>query len=116
MNEKLSPVLKTLKEDIHIIGSYMKEFSNHVIEQEISEYPVYVAFLDGTKLGKPFFTREGHKLHWNYNVTILEEFVSKKVVERDKVDEFMNSFGDPLERACILVLMEEEGGFVFVDY
>lgn len=112
----LSPLLQTLENDIHIIGTYMREFSRHVIGQEISEYPIYIAHQEGVALGKPFMTKDQHKLNWNFNVSVLEEFVTKKVVEREKVEEFMSTFGDPEERACIFVVVEDEASFVFVDY
>ena len=113
----ISPVLKSLQEDFEIIGSYVQAISTEVIMDETSEYPIYVAFRDGdSSLGKPFFRKEEHKLNWNYNASILEEFVQKKVVLRDKVEEFMNLYGDPMERACVLILLEEEGGFLFVPF
>ena len=118
MEEKqpMSPLLQTLENDIQVIGTYMREFSRHVISQEISEYPVYVAHQEGVALGKPFMTKDQHKLNWNYNVTVLEEFVTKKVVEREKVEDFMSTFGNPEERACVFVVLPTEASFVFVDY
>lgn len=112
----LSPMLQTLENDIQVIGTYMREFSKHVISEEISAYPVYIAHQEGVALGKPFMTKDQHKLNWNYNVTVLEEFVNKKVVEKEKVEEFMSTFGEPEERACIFVVLPNEASFIFVNY
>jgi hypothetical protein len=38
------------------------------------------------------------------------------VVLEDKLDTFMETFGDPEERACIFIVLPAEGGFVFVPY
>lgn len=113
---KMSPILRSLNEDLQVIGPFLKEFSKHVILDGISEYPVYIASFEPSNLGKPFFDRLQHKLNWYYNASILEEFVNKKVVTREKVDEFMSTFGDPEERACILILLEDEASFLFIPY
>ena len=111
-----NPALEAIRNDIRIIGPMMRAFSQHVIEEEISEFPVYVAFQDAVNLGKPFLRKENDHLNWHYNVSILEEFVKRGVVDKDKLDEFLETFGDPEERACIFVVLPEQGGFVFVPY
>ena len=111
-----NPALEAIRNDIRIIGPTMRAFSMHVIEEEISEYPVYVAYQDMVSLGKPFLSKENDHLNWHYNVSILEEFVKRGVVDKDKLDDFLETFGDPEERACIFVVLPEQGGFVFVPY
>jgi hypothetical protein len=60
-------------------------------------------------------SKEKDHLNWNYNVSILEEFVKRGVVKEDKLEDFLETFGDPEERACIFVVScPTEGGFVFV--
>lgn len=112
----VTPLLQTLENDIRIIGSYMREFSSHVIGKGISEYPIYVAHQDGVGLGKSFMTIEQHKLNWNYNVSVLEEFVSKGVMEKERVDDFRRTYGDAGERACVFMVLPKEASFIFVDY
>ncbi len=111
-----NPALEAIRNDIRIIGPTMRAFSMHVIEEEISEYPVYVAYQDMVSIGKPFLRKENDHLNWHYNVSILEEFVKRGVVDKDKLDDFLETFGDPEERACIFVVLPEQGGFVFVPY
>jgi hypothetical protein len=111
-----NPALEAIRSDIRIIGPMMRAFSLHVIEEEISQFPVYVAFQDAVSIGKSFLTKENDHLNWHYNVSILEEFVKRGVVEKDKLEDFIDTFGDPEERACIFVVLPEEGGFVFVPY
>jgi hypothetical protein len=111
-----NPALEAIRNDIRIIGPTMRAFSMHVIQEEISEFPVYVAYQDAVSIGKPFLSKENDHLNWHYNVSILEEFVKRGVVEKDKVDDFIDTFGDPEERACIFVVLPEQGGFVFVPY
>ncbi|MEM0995858.1 MAG: hypothetical protein AAGN35_02215 [Bacteroidota bacterium] len=115
-SEKQNPVLDSIRNDVRIVGTFMRDLTMHVINEEISNFPVYVAFQGEISIGKPMFSMETHHLNWNYNASILEEFVKRGVVVEDKVEEFMETFGDPEERACIFVVTQEAGGFVFVPY
>ncbi|MFN8397533.1 MAG: hypothetical protein U0176_23125 [Bacteroidia bacterium] len=108
--------LEAIRNDLRIIGSTMRSFSMHVINEEISQFPVYIASQDDVSIGKPFLTKEKDHLNWNYNVSILEEFVKRGVVTEEKLEDFIETFGDPEERACIFVVLPAEGGFVFVPY
>lgn len=111
-----NPALEAIRSDMRIIGPTMRAFSIHVINEEISEFPVYIAYQEAVSLGKPFLTKEKDHLNWHYNVSILEEFVKRGVVKEDKLEDFLETFGDPEERACIFVVLPAEGGFVFVPY
>ncbi len=114
--EQESLALKAIRNDLAIVGKTMREFSAHVINEDISRFPVYVAFQDPVAIGKPFLTKEKDNLNWNYNVTILEDFIKRGVVVENKVEEFIQTFGDPEQRACIFIVLPAEGGFVFVPY
>ena len=116
-NENLSPALHALRNDLSLIGSYMKDFSAHVLNNGISKYPLYIAFQsDELPLGKPFFDRERHQLNWNFNASVLEEFVKKEIVSRDRLDAFRETYGDPTERACIFVFLPDQQGFIFYPF
>lgn len=111
-----NPALDAIRNDLRIIGPTMRTFSQHVINEEISQFPVYIAFQDVVSIGKTFLTKENDHLNWHYNVSILEEFVKRGVVSEEKLEDFLETFGDPEERACIFVVLPEQGGFVFVPY
>lgn len=108
--------LDAIRNDLRIIGSTMRSFSMHVINEDISQFPVYIASQDEVSIGKPFLSKEKDHLNWNYNVSILEEFVKRGVVSEEKLEDFLETFGDPEERACIFVVLPDQGGFVFVPY
>lgn len=111
-----NPVLEGIRNDVRVMGTFMRDLSMHVINEEISQFPVYVAYTGDINIGRPFFNLEKHHLNWNYNASILEEFIKRGVVQEDKVEHFQETYGDPEERACIFVVTQEAGGFVFVPY
>lgn len=116
MAEQQNFLLQSIYNDVRLIGEMMKEFSRHVISNDVSKYPVYAASKSEMSLGKPFLTMPRHGLNWNYNASVLEEFVKKEIVKMDKLEEFREAFGDPEERACIFVIAPDEMGFIFVPY
>jgi len=114
MESRIFPALQLLHDDFQVIGSFVREFSGHVIADEISEYPVYVAFQDHSPFGKPFLNSQEHKLNWNYNASVLEEFVRSGLIPKERVEDFTSTFADPLEKACVFLIAEAEASFVFV--
>lgn len=114
--QPISPVLESLRTDVRIVGEVMQQFSMHVINEEISSFPIYIAFQGEVAMGRPFLKMDTHQLNWNYNVSFLEEFVKRGAIRRDRVEQFKETYGDPEERVCIFVVTELEGGFVFIPF
>ena len=51
-----NPLLESIATDVRIVGSFMRELSMHVINEEISHFPVYVAYKEEINIGKPMFS------------------------------------------------------------
>ena len=115
MTEK-DPILESIQNDVAEIGDQLREIASRVIEEGISEYPVFVAAHQWVDLGRPIFDRDAVQVNWFFFASILEEFVQKKIVLQDKLRAFQRTFGDPMETACIFVITESEARFVFVPY
>ncbi|WNJ21088.1 hypothetical protein [Pontibacter sp. G13] len=109
-------VLESVQNDVAQVGETLKMIAQRVISEGISDYPVFIASQTLVDMGKPIFDRDSIALNWFFNASILEEFVSRQVVTSENVQKFKEAFGDPAEKACIFVLTEEVGQFVFVPY
>lgn len=116
LTEKSEKLLQTIREDLKIIGVNMKEFSRQVIEQGISDYPIYIAYRNQCGLGKPFARNDVSGLRWNYNASVLEEFISRNIIAEDKVDDFRSAYSDALEKVCIFLLTDEGGNIIFLPF
>ena len=112
----LSPILESLQNDVAEIGPTLRQIVQTVINESISEYPVFVAAQEMVELGKPIFDREEVHLNWFFNASILEDFQRKGIVQGERLLAFKRTYGDPLERACIFVVTPEVAQFVFVPY
>lgn len=117
MNPELNPtVLESIQNDVAQVGDSLRMIAQRVIEEGISEYPVFIAAQEWVDLGKPIFDRDSVQLNWFFNASILEDFVRKNIVTADRVKDFQRAFGDPNERACIFVITPEVQQFIFVPY
>lgn len=117
MAEVSELILESIRNDVAQIGPQLKVISQRVIDEAISEYPIYVASQEVIDIGRAIFDRDSIDLNWFFTATILEDFVHRGLINRTKLREFQNTFGDPKETACIFVITETgEGHFVFVSY
>ncbi len=115
-NSQSEELLASLREDFKEISQNMKEFSLMVISEGISSFPTYVAYDLECGIGKPFARKEFSDLNWNYNASVLEEFVTKGIISEEKVADFMNAYSDPQEKACILLLLDKGANLVFIPF
>ena len=115
-SNQVNPLLASIRNDIRLMGQILRQFSETVVKERISQYPIYVAHNGDMAIGRPFLDRSLYHTNWWYNASHLEEFVKKGLVEKEKVADFRATYGDPEERACIFLASAEGGGFVFVPY
>lgn len=111
-----NPVLEALQNDVRIYADTIKEIANEIMSNEISNYPVFIAYQDQVELGKPIISRDLYGTNWHINASMLEELVKREIVKREKVDEFRNVYKDPQHYICFFVITQQEGSFVFVPY
>ncbi|MEM7370072.1 MAG: hypothetical protein AAF587_15810 [Bacteroidota bacterium] len=109
-------ILESIRNDVAQIGRDLQIIAKRVIEEGISEYPIFVAAQKILDIGKLIFDPETANLNWYFFASMLEDFINRDIIQRSKVKEFQDAYGDPLEKACILVLTEESMQIVFVPY
>lgn len=114
--ENFDMILESVRNDVALIGKDLRVIAGKVIEESISEYPVFIAAQDFVDIGKQIFDRDSVQLNWYFYATILEDFTRREIVKADRIKDFQKTFGDPMERACIFVISEGMGQFVFVPY
>ncbi len=108
--------LNTLKGDLLIYRNMLRETAKDIIGQGFSDYPVFVAHQYEVNLGEIILDRKELGTSWTIQASTLEELVEKKVVEQAKVSLFRDSYKDASEFACIFMITEKGGHFVFYPY
>lgn len=109
-------IIESVRNDVARIGEDLRLIAQRVIEEGISEYPVFIAAQDHVDIGKPVFDRDEVQLNWFFFASVLEDFVKRGIVARDRIRQFKRAYDDPMEKACILVLTPEDIRFIFVPY
>ncbi|RMG75927.1 MAG: hypothetical protein D6722_00200 [Bacteroidetes bacterium] len=109
-------VLESVRNDVAQVGADLKLIAERVIDEGISDYPVFVVTQEPVDFGRMIFDRDEISLNWFFQATILEDFVKRDLVTREHLGEFQAAFDDPRERACIFVLTPEVQQFVFLPY
>ncbi|MEO1385410.1 MAG: hypothetical protein AAFV78_19500, partial [Bacteroidota bacterium] len=85
MTQEIFPmILESVQNDIALIGKDLKVIAQKVIEEGISEYPVFIAAQDFVDIGKQIFDRDSVQLNWFFYVSILEDFTRREIVKGDR--------------------------------
>lgn len=110
-------ILQSLEHDIPYVIETIQETAFQILSLKVTKYPIFVFHKhESIDLGKPFITQDMMSLDWNISISHLEDLVNKKVIKKEKVDEFRQNYKSPQTYICILVITEEESGFVYYPY
>ena len=107
-----------LQRDIKTYLPALGQAADTVVEQEVSNYPVFLAYPGddlSTALGIAVLqapTTRG--VTWSVHVTTLEELVARQIVAREKVDNFRRVYRNTPNAICFLVWAEGESRFAFL--
>jgi len=103
-----------LKEELVPYIPALAKASDAIIEQGVSNYPIFVVHQQAINIGIQIVDRNNVGKNWSINSSILEEFVQKKLISPDKIEEFKNVYRDPGKEICLFVLSELGASFVFL--
>jgi hypothetical protein len=109
-------VLESLRTDIAQVGPTLRDIAEEVIDEGISEYPIFVATQQPLDLGRAIPDLDEVPLTWQFRASLLEELVKRKVVQPDHVYRFQRTYDNPRRKACVFVITEVGAQFVFVPY
>jgi hypothetical protein len=108
--------LGTITSDFVKVSETLKEASYQVRKRGISQYPIFPIAKVDTVIGSLLIGKDEADTNWNYNISLLEEFTQRQLVEEDKVEEFIAAYKDPEEFCCLFVIDVEFTNFVFIPY
>jgi hypothetical protein len=84
-----------------------------IINENVSKYPIFIIHQQELDMGLALI-EAGEKLKWSVNASTLEEFVTKKLVFMDRVQEFISAYKDPEQYRCLFVLSELGAQFIYI--
>lgn len=99
------------------LKSYLPLFAKAeetILEQEISSFPIFVIHQAEVNIGINIADRESVKGEWSVNASTLEEFVTKQLIDVEKVDEFKVLYKNHQGELCLFVIVDSGASFVFM--
>jgi hypothetical protein len=108
--------LGTISQDFVLVSDTLKEAAYQIKTRGFSDYPVFPISKVETPIGKLLIGRHELGLQWNYYITYIDEFVQRKLIAAEKLEDFKKAFKDPNEFCCLFVIDEEFTNFVFIPY
>ena len=108
--------LGTITKDFVIVAENLKEASYQVRNMGFSDYPIFPISKTDQGIGQLLYAKNEVSTEWNYYITYLDEFIQRKLIEKNKVEEFKKIYKDPDEFCCLFVIDEDFNNIVFVPY
>lgn len=111
-------IYKSLHDDLEVCRDYIRQISKGMIKGSVSKYPIFIASRGEADfdLGLPLITRNDFDITWNFSVSHLEEFVIKKIVAKEKAEDFIRAYKNPEHFMCVFVADDGATSFVFMPY
>ncbi len=108
--------LGTVTQDFVKIADHIKEASYQIRKRGFSEYPIFVISKEEIPIGQLLFKKDEIDTTWNYYVTYVDEFVQRKIIQKDKLDLFKESYKNPEEFSCLFVIDGDFTNFIYIPY
>lgn len=115
-NRPSYPILDSLEKDIQYYKSAIKEVADEVLDNQFSEYPVFIAHELPISLGEMILDKDDFSRSWSISASTLEELSENQVIQEDKQEEFKKVYKNPREHICIFLISEKGGNFIFYPY
>jgi len=108
--------LGTVSQDFIKVADNIKEASYQIRKRGFSDFPIFIISKSEIAIGQLLYNKKEVGTEWNYFVTYLDEFVQRKIIEKDKVEDFKTTYKNPDEFCCLFVVDGEFTKFVFIPY
>lgn len=109
--------LGTISRDFAVVSETLREASYQVRKRNISKYPIFIFSRTAVPLGGLLLAKEELALEWDISASYVEDFVQKKLVDEDRLEDFKAAYKDPDEFCCLFVVDGESfTNFVFIPF
>lgn len=116
---EVSEHLRKVEEDIKVVKEAIKEASQAVVKDGVSNFPIFVAYKEYFPFGEKIVDNQDEELGltYSFNVSTAEDFIKNGVIAMDKAKFFIASYKSVDTHFCLFVVNEKgDSNFVFVPY
>ena len=108
--------LGTISKDFVVVSETLREAAYQVRKRGFSDFPIFPISRTELPIGQLLIGKRELAINWNYNITYLDEFIQRKLIDEDKVEAFKESYRNPDEFCCLFVVDGAMTGFIFIPY
>lgn len=103
-----------LEEALQPFLPLMGQAGDTVMDENVSNYPIFVVSQLEIDLGIPIVKRSEAGPRWSVHASTLEEMSAKKIIQSERVDDFRRIYKDPRDYICLFVLSDLGAKFIFL--
>ncbi len=108
--------LGTISKDFVKVADNLKEASYQIRTRGFSDFPIFPISKSEISIGQLLISKTDLDLDWNYHASYVDEFIQRKLMKNEKLEEFKRIYKDPDEFCCLFVVDEEFTNFLFIPY
>ena len=114
-NEDKEAFLAEIFEDLSITKVYIDKVLEEIKLNDVSNYPIIVLSKADILLGLKIIDKKELDINWNFNISHLEEFVIKGLVQKEKATGFIKVYKEHKIHYCLFITMSDtEADFAYV--
>jgi len=113
--QKKSPLV-SLEKDLELYAESLKEVAIEIKVEGISANPIFIAHQHTVSIGEVILDRKELNTEWTIQVSTLEEFVEKGIINPEKKALFLKSYKKPEDYMCVFVIVPEGANFIYYPY
>jgi hypothetical protein len=103
-----------LQNDLSALKPLMRRTIEVIYEQDVSNYPIFVVHQNLLDVGIAIVQKEANKSKWSVNISTLEEFAARQLIETEKIDDFRTLYKAHRNEFCLFVLSDMGATFIFL--
>ena len=103
-----------LKEELTPYINVLGQAADRVLDENVSDYPIFIVHQHEMDMGILIIDKDEVNGNWSVNLSILEEFATRNIIEEAKVGDFKKVYKDPEEYLCMFVLSELGANFIWL--
>lgn len=113
MESELDSWLKKLEADLQLLKEGIVEVQTDMIKEGFTEFPIFIAHQGDIDIGELVFAHEEYETSYSLNVTTSENLLELGILNKEKLPDFKEAYGDQTLQTCVLWIHGSGIRFIF---
>lgn len=109
-----TPLFIKLEKELVGYKNTLSQAAEVIHDQDVSKFPIFVIHQNIVDIGINIVDKEVVKGNWSINASTLEEFVTKQIIDPEKIEDFQLLYRSHPADLCLFVLSDLGANFIFL--